>query len=40
LLLLDHHQVYVSTRAPHGACEVASELHLQLVPVVDRVFVE
>jgi hypothetical protein len=40
LLMLDHHQNHVSTRACHGACEVASELGLQLVPLVDRVLVE
>jgi hypothetical protein len=35
LLLLDHRQVHESTRAPHGARDVASELSLQLVPLVD-----
>jgi hypothetical protein len=40
LFLLDHRQIHVSTRAPHGACEVASELSLELVPLIDRVLVE
>jgi hypothetical protein len=40
LLLLDHRQIHASTRASHGAREVASELGLQLVPLVDRVLVE
>jgi hypothetical protein len=40
LLLLDHRQIHVSTRACHGAREVAGELGLQLVPLVDRVLVE
>jgi hypothetical protein len=35
LLLLDHCQVHASTRASHGAREVAGELCLQLVPLVD-----
>jgi hypothetical protein len=30
----------VSTRASHGACEVAGELHLVLVPLVNRVLLE
>jgi hypothetical protein len=40
LFLLDHGQVHASTRLAHGACEVAGELLLQLVPLVDRVFVQ
>jgi hypothetical protein len=40
LLLLDHRQIHAGTRAPHGAREVAGELSLQLVPLVDRVLVE
>jgi hypothetical protein len=39
LFLLDHGQVHVSTRAAHGAREVAGELLLQVVPLVDRVLV-
>jgi hypothetical protein len=30
----------VSTRAAHSACEVAGELLLQLVPLVDQVFLK
>jgi hypothetical protein len=30
----------VSTRAPHGTREVAGELFLELVPLVDRVLLE
>jgi hypothetical protein len=37
LFLLHHSQVHASTRAAHGAREVAGELLLQLVPLVDRV---
>jgi oligoribonuclease NrnB/cAMP/cGMP phosphodiesterase (DHH superfamily) len=40
LFLLDHHQVHASTRAPHGAREVAGEWCLQLVPLVYRVLVK
>jgi hypothetical protein len=40
LLLLDHGQVHASTRPAHGASEVAGELLLQLVPLVDRVLVQ
>jgi hypothetical protein len=35
LFLLDHCQVHASTRAAHSAREVAGELFLQLVPLVD-----
>jgi hypothetical protein len=37
LFLLHHSQVHASTRAAHSACEVAGELLLQLVPLVDPV---
>jgi hypothetical protein len=40
LLLLDHRQVHASARVPHGTCEVAGELRLQMVPLVDRVLCE
>jgi hypothetical protein len=40
LFMLDHGQVLVSTRAAHGAREVAGELLLQLAPLVDRVLVQ
>jgi hypothetical protein len=40
LFLLHHSQVHASTRATHGAREVAGELLLQLVPLVDRVLVQ
>jgi hypothetical protein len=40
LFLLHHSQVHVSTRAAHGAHEVAGELLLQLAPLVDRVLVQ
>jgi hypothetical protein len=40
LFLLHHSQVHASTRAPHGAREVAGELFLELVPLVDRVFLK
>jgi hypothetical protein len=39
LFLLDHSQVHASTRSAHGAREVAGELLLQLVPLVERVLV-
>jgi hypothetical protein len=35
LFLLDHCQIHLGTRAPHGAHEVAGELSFQLVPLVD-----
>jgi hypothetical protein len=37
LFLLHHCQVHASTRATHSTREVASELFLKLVPLVDRV---
>jgi hypothetical protein len=40
LFLLDHGQVHASTRSAHGAREVAGELLLQVVPLVDRVLVQ
>jgi hypothetical protein len=40
LFLLHHSQVHASTRAAHGAREVAGELLLQLVPLVDRVLIQ
>jgi hypothetical protein len=40
LFLLYHRQVHASTRAAHSAREVAGELLLQLVPLVDRVLVQ
>jgi hypothetical protein len=40
LFLLHHCQVHASTRATHSACEVASELVLELVPLVDQVLLE
>jgi hypothetical protein len=40
LLLLHHGQVHESTRASHGAREVAVELLLELVPLFDRVLLE
>jgi hypothetical protein len=40
LFLLDLRQVHASTQAPHGTHKVASELHLQLVPLVNGVLVE
>jgi hypothetical protein len=40
LFLLHHCQVYASTRAAHSTREVASELFLELVPLVDRVLLE
>jgi hypothetical protein len=39
LFLLHRGQVHASTRATHGTREVARELLLQLVPLVDRVLV-
>jgi hypothetical protein len=40
LFLLHHSQVHASTRSAHSARDVASELLLQLVPLVDRVLVQ
>jgi hypothetical protein len=40
LFLLHHSQVHASTRAAHSAREVAGELLLELVPLVDRVLLE
>jgi hypothetical protein len=40
LFLLHHGQVHASTQASHGAREVAGELLLELVPLVDRVLLE
>jgi hypothetical protein len=40
LFLFHHSQVHASTQAAHGAREVASELFLQLVPLVDRALLE
>jgi hypothetical protein len=40
LFPLDHGQVHARTRSAHGAREVACELLLQLVPLVDRVLVQ
>jgi hypothetical protein len=40
LLLLHHCQVHASTLATHSAREVAGELFLKLVPLVDRVLLE
>jgi hypothetical protein len=40
LFLLHHCQVHASTRATHSAREVAGELILKLVPLVDRVLLE
>jgi hypothetical protein len=40
LFLLDHGQVHASIQSAHGAREVAGELLLQLVPLVDRVLVQ
>jgi hypothetical protein len=37
LFLLHHSQVHASTQVSHSACEVAGELVIQLVPLVDRV---
>jgi hypothetical protein len=38
--MLHHCHVHASTRASHGAREVAGELILELVPLVNRVLVE
>jgi hypothetical protein len=38
--MLHHCQVHASTRAAHSAREVADELLLELVPLVDRVLLE
>jgi hypothetical protein len=40
LFLLHHCQVHASTRATHSAREVAGELVLELVPLIDRVLIE
>jgi hypothetical protein len=40
LFLLHHGQVHASTRAAHSAREVAGELFLQLVSLVDRLLFE
>jgi hypothetical protein len=40
LFLLHHSQVHASTRSAHSAREVAGELLLQLVPLLDRVLVQ
>jgi hypothetical protein len=40
LFLLHHCQVHASTRATHSTREVAGELFLELVPLVDRVLLE
>jgi hypothetical protein len=40
LFLLHHFQVHASTRSARSAREVAGELLLQLVPLVDRVLVQ
>jgi hypothetical protein len=40
LFLLHHCQVHASTLANHSASEVAGELFLELVPLVDRVLLE
>jgi hypothetical protein len=40
LFLFNHCQIHASTRASHGAREIAGELSLELVPLVDRVLVE
>jgi hypothetical protein len=40
LFLLHHSQVHASTQSAHSAREVAGELLLQLVPLVDRVLVQ
>jgi hypothetical protein len=40
LFLLHHCQVRASTRAAHGTGEVAGELFLELVPLVDRVLLK
>jgi hypothetical protein len=40
LFLLHHSQIHASTRAAHSAREVAGEILLQLVPLVDRVLLK
>jgi hypothetical protein len=40
LFLLHHSQIHASTRAAHSAREVAGEMLLQLVPLVDRVLLK
>jgi hypothetical protein len=40
LFLLHHGQVHASTRVAHCTHEVAGELLLQLVPLVDRVLLK
>jgi hypothetical protein len=40
LFLLHHCQVNAITRATHSACDVAGELLLKLVPLVDRVLLK
>jgi hypothetical protein len=40
LFMLHHSQVHASTRAAHGAREVAGELLFQLVPLVERALVQ
>jgi hypothetical protein len=40
LFLVHHSQVLASTQAAHSAREVADELLLQLVPLVDRVLLK
>jgi hypothetical protein len=40
LFLFHHSLVHASTRVAHNAREVAGELFLQLVPLVDRVLFE
>jgi hypothetical protein len=40
LILLHHFQVHASTRAAHSAREVAGELFLELVPLIDRVLLK
>jgi hypothetical protein len=40
LFLLYNCQVHASTQTAHSAREVAGELFLQLVPLVDRVLLE
>jgi hypothetical protein len=40
LFLLHHCQVHASTRATYGAREVAGELFLELVPLIDQVLLK
>jgi hypothetical protein len=40
LFLLHHSHVHASTRAAHSVREVAGELLLELVPLVNRVLLE